>query len=291
MRMSGRTYTEFQISEKSMDVGGVNIAYTDTGPQDGRVLLCVHGLLSNGRDYDFLARHMASRGYRVLSVDLPGRGRSDQLSSSDLYILPTYIPYILSVIAAEIGTKPFDWLGVSLGGMIAMACHAMDGINLERIILVDIGAEISAQALDRIAKFAKLPIEFTNKEDAVAFLKMRCASWGITDEAIWDHLITYNLVERYDGRYCLHYDSAIGVAINDTNETVVLWDSWGQIKQHVLLIRGEESDLLPTVVAQKMIESYQGKSIKEIVFEGCGHVPNLMQTDHIEVVAAWLCDG
>ncbi len=280
--------TIFEISEKSLDVNGLTIAYTDVGPRDGRVLLCVHGLLSNGRDYDFLALHMAHHGYRVLSVDLPGRGKSDRFPDPALYTVASYFPYVLSVIATEIGERPFDWLGVSLGGMIAMACHAMDGVNLSRMILVDIGAEISGDALDYVSAFAKTPIDFTNKEDAISFLKKRCGAWGIMDEDIWNHLIAHNIVSIGDGHFTMHYDPEIGEALADHNETIEFWDLWKLVKQDVLIIRGEKSKLLPASVSQKMVDLYQGAGIEEIAFKACGHVPNLMQEDHIAAVTRWL---
>jgi pimeloyl-ACP methyl ester carboxylesterase len=43
-----------------------------------RVLLCVHGLTRNGRDFDVLANALAS-DYRVVCPDIVGRGRSDRL--------------------------------------------------------------------------------------------------------------------------------------------------------------------------------------------------------------------
>jgi pimeloyl-ACP methyl ester carboxylesterase len=54
--------------------GFVRVAYVEWGPPDaGQVVLCVHGLTRNSRDFDFLAQRLAKRGLRVIAPDLPGR--------------------------------------------------------------------------------------------------------------------------------------------------------------------------------------------------------------------------
>ena len=53
------------------------VAYTEWGASDNpRVLVCVHGLTRNGRDFDVLAAALAGE-YRVVCPDVVGRGASD----------------------------------------------------------------------------------------------------------------------------------------------------------------------------------------------------------------------
>jgi alpha-beta hydrolase superfamily lysophospholipase len=57
--------------------GFLRIAYMDWGPPDAaQVVLCVHGLTRNSRDFDFLARRLAARGLRVLVPDLRDAARA-----------------------------------------------------------------------------------------------------------------------------------------------------------------------------------------------------------------------
>lgn len=46
-------------------------------PGDRRPFLLVHGLASNARTWDGVAKHLAAAGHRVLAVDLRGHGESD----------------------------------------------------------------------------------------------------------------------------------------------------------------------------------------------------------------------
>ncbi len=278
----------YEIEQKSFEVSGFKIAYTETGAKDGRVLFCVHGLLSNGRDYDFLAREMAARGYRVIAMDLPGRGSSDCFDDYSLYSPPSYIHFCHALLNHVCAGKPFDWFGVSLGGMIGMAMINIEGLKMERLILVDVGAEISGDALNMVAQIAKAPPVYHSYEAAKQALRRRCASWGINDPAIWEHLEKYNIIKDRQGMFAFHYDPAIAKALPAINESVQLWDLWRQIKQPVLLIRGGQSMLLSAETALKMRFEYSGKSFDMVTFNACGHVPNMMQKDHIDALSSWL---
>jgi pimeloyl-ACP methyl ester carboxylesterase len=56
------------------------VAYTEWGdPASPHVVVCLHGLSRQGRDFDRLAAALAREGRRVLCPDLVGRGRSGWL--------------------------------------------------------------------------------------------------------------------------------------------------------------------------------------------------------------------
>jgi fatty-acyl-CoA synthase len=83
-----------------------------------RVLVCVHGLTRNGRDFDHVARALAD-AYRVVCPDMPGRGRSDWLRDPADYNYPVYTGD-LTVLMARLGAENVDWLGTSMGGILGM---------------------------------------------------------------------------------------------------------------------------------------------------------------------------
>lgn len=278
-----------QVQEKTLDINGFSLAYTETGPKDGPVVFCVHGLLSNSRVFDFLAIELAKSGYRTIAIDLPGRGKSQHFADHNLYAAPNYVPYCLALIAHTTNGAPFTWLGVSLGGILGMVCHAIEGFQMTRFICVDIGPEIPKQGMTAIEKLAKASSTFNSKNDAIIALKTRCNNWGIEDDTIWDHLITHNIIAcDNDKTYRFNIDDGIGKALNPNADPVDLWELWEDIKQSTLLIRGGLSGLLPQTTAKAMSERYQGASFHEIVYEKCGHAPNLMQEDHTKDVADWL---
>ena len=75
------------------EIGGAacRVAVHEWGRPDAeRVVLCLHALNRNGRDFDFLARALAA-DRRVLCPDLPGRGDSDRLADPADYNHQTYL--------------------------------------------------------------------------------------------------------------------------------------------------------------------------------------------------------
>jgi pimeloyl-ACP methyl ester carboxylesterase len=64
------------MNTRHLDVNGGRIAYDETGPADGPLVLCLHGLGETRRSYRFLAPLLAAAGYRVVTTDMRGCGES-----------------------------------------------------------------------------------------------------------------------------------------------------------------------------------------------------------------------
>src|SRR3954452_14917791 len=76
---------------------GHRITYDVHGDGD-RVLVLVHGLLMNRRMYDTLAPDIASRGNRVVTVDLLGHGRSDRIDDREIYSMTAFADQVLALL-------------------------------------------------------------------------------------------------------------------------------------------------------------------------------------------------
>jgi len=83
--------------EGSFTYRGHRISYDVHGTGD-RVLVLVHGLLMNRRMYDTLAPEIASRGHRVVTVDLLGHGRSDRLAARQIYSMTAFADQVLALL-------------------------------------------------------------------------------------------------------------------------------------------------------------------------------------------------
>jgi pimeloyl-ACP methyl ester carboxylesterase len=97
---------------------GQRIAYADYGEGD-RVLVLVHGLLMNRHMYDHLAPEMASRGFRVITVDLLGHGASDMPTDMRAYNMSTFADQLATVID-ELGLDRPVVGGTSLGANVSL---------------------------------------------------------------------------------------------------------------------------------------------------------------------------
>ncbi|HEY4999630.1 MAG TPA: alpha/beta fold hydrolase, partial [Usitatibacter sp.] len=127
--------------------GFVKVAYSEWGPREAeQVVVCVHGLTRNKRDFDFLALRLAQRGLRVLAPDLPGRGNSDWVATPTDYSTPLYLAAVSAVIARS-GARAVDYVGTSLGGHVGMEMAALPGNPIRRLVLNDFGARVAGVAL------------------------------------------------------------------------------------------------------------------------------------------------
>lgn len=268
--------------------GFSRLSYAEWGdPANPRVLVCVHGLTRNARDFDFLARELC-QDYRVICPDLPGRGDSDWLILKNNYSLPVYVQ-VMATLLARLDVERVDWLGTSLGGLIGMTLAATPGNPIGRMVLNDIGPFLPEAALRRIAGFVGADPRFTTLEEAEAYLHEALASFGIRDAAHWGHVVESSIRPTADGDgFRLHYDPGISVVFSDPTalKDVDIWPVWEAITCPVLLLRGAESDLLSEDTAAQMTR--RGPKADLIEFPGCGHAPALFEPVQIAVVKDWL---
>src|SRR5438093_13102390 len=97
---------------------GHRIAYEEYGEGD-RVLVLIHGLLMNRRMYDRLAPEMASRGHRVIAVDLLGHGDSDKPVDMRNYSMSSFANQVAALIAHLELDSPVVG-GTSLGANVTL---------------------------------------------------------------------------------------------------------------------------------------------------------------------------
>jgi pimeloyl-ACP methyl ester carboxylesterase len=105
-------------TEGSFRFNGHRIAFADYGEGD-RVLVLAHGLLMNRHMYDKLAPEMASRGMRVITVDLLGHGASDKPADMRAYNMPGFGDQLAALVDHLELDRPIVG-GTSLGANAAL---------------------------------------------------------------------------------------------------------------------------------------------------------------------------
>ncbi|WP_353362116.1 alpha/beta hydrolase [Acidovorax sp. FG27] len=262
------------------------------------VVLCVHGLSRQGRDFDVLARRL-SRHARVICPDVAGRGQSDWLADPAGYQVPVYAGDMLALLAQVHARAPIatlDWVGTSMGGLIGMAVCGQPGLPLpvpvRRLVLNDVGPVIEWQALQRIGTYLGRPVRFDSEQQAADALWAISRSFGPHTPAQWLALSRAMLRPHEQGGFTLHYDPAIALPFRAvTGEAArageaLLWQLYDQIAAQVLLLRGAESDLLSPATAAAMAR--RGPQARCIEFAGVGHAPTLVADDQVQAVARFL---
>jgi pimeloyl-ACP methyl ester carboxylesterase len=265
------------------------LAYHEWPAREGmgaRVLFCVHGLTRNAQDFAALAPAFLD-GWRVIAVDLPGRGRSEWLKDPADYNYSTYVADVVGLLD-HLDIRDVDWVGTSLGGIVGMMVAGLFPGRIGRLVLNDVGARISAAGLRRILSYAGGKTRFASRAEVERALRRNFAGFGIRTEANWQRLFSSSLVEEEDGRTRLAYDPAI-VASSPAPEDVQdidLEPVWEKVHCPTLILRGAESDILTRATAQTMRDGKSGVTVVEI--PGAGHAPSLMEPDQIAPIVRWL---
>lgn len=257
-------------------------------PDNPRVLLCVHGLTRNGRDFDDLARALALE-YRVVCPDVVGRGRSDWLKVKADYALPLYLADMVTLIA-RLGVERVHWLGTSMGGILGMLLAGQPDTPVTRLVLNDLGPVITASSLQRIGQYVGTAPDFPSLEAAEAYLREVSAPFGPLTDAQWRHLAVHSVRPVGDaaGSFRMAYDPGIGEVFRATPlvADVDLWGAYDAVRCPTLALRGAESDLLESHVHAAMAE--RGPRAQIVEFAGVGHAPMLMAAEQIAVVRDFL---
>jgi len=265
--------------------GTVWLSFMDFGERSrDRVVMCVHGLTRNGRDFDRLAVAMV-KDFRVIEVDVAGRGRSGWLADKSEYNYPTYLKHMAALLDYR-GLQQVDWVGTSMGGLIGMFLAAQPESPIRRLVLNDVGPFIPKAALERIGARVGQDPRFKRLQDAALYFQEIYADFGVPDELGWSDLTLHSTTRQEDGTYALHYDPAIGEVFKTALDDVDLWAVWDAITCPVLVLRGERSDVLSRETAQEMTR--RGPKAEVVEFAGCGHAPALMSEEQIRVVHDWL---
>ena len=279
-----------QVRERTVQCIGAHglhrMAYREWGdPINPRVLICVHGLTRNGRDFDTLASIM-SRDYRVVCPDVVGRGRSEWLKVKDDYALPQYVAGLITLIA-RLDVESVHWVGTSMGGLIGMLIACQPGNPIHRLVLNDVGPVVTVASIERIGQYVGTAPRFDDIAQAEAYLREVCAPFGALADEQWRHL-TENVVTEVEGGLTMAYDPGIGDPFrkNPLVEDVDLWPVYDAIRCPTLVMRGAESDLLERATAEEMAR--RGPCAKVVEVPGVGHAPMLLDETQIGEVRGFL---
>ena len=267
------------------------MAYWEWGdPGNPQVLVCVHGLTRQGRDFDTLAQALCGH-YRVVCPDVVGRGESDWLPDPAGYGVPSYVADMVTLLA-RLQAGAVDWVGTSMGGLIGMGLASLPNNPVRRLVLNDVGPRIEFAALERIGRYVGAPISWATFEEAAEALRLVSIGFGPHTREQWHALTRAQLRQNADGRWISRYDPGIAIPFKALTAEMAqageahLWQAWDRITARTLVLRGAQSDLLSEETAREM--SNRGPKAAVLAFEGVGHAPTLVAPDQVEAVRRFL---
>jgi len=117
------------------------------------------------------------------------------------------------------------------------------------------------------------------------------AEFGHHDLEGWQAL-TRNVFTEQDGRWGKHYDLRIAEPMaKESPETIkasegLLWPAFEAFPAPVMIVRGEQSDLLTTETAQQMLD--RNPRARLFTVPDVGHAPTLRTDDQITPIEQFL---
>lgn len=253
-------------------------------------VICIPGLTRNARDFDDLGPWLAQQGRRVIGVDLRGRGRS-QKGAAATYRPATYVDDVRRLLRDQ-GIERAHFIGTSLGGVVTMTLAMGNRSVVAGAVLNDIGPEVGAAGLQRIASY-------TGK--GIGSLKSWSEATAATREAYqttfprfgdedWRKITERSFKLNEASELILDYDPAIvrgGAPKLSRLVEHVLWRGFKRLAAcgPTLAIRGGLSDLFEQTTLARM------KAVRPTLMSAqipdVGHAPTLNEPESRRALEAF----
>lgn len=307
------------------DAQGVHrMAYWQWGDAAAEhVVVCVHGLSRQGRDFDVLARALCARAeregqpIRVICPDVVGRGKSDWLKDPVSYQIPNYAAD-MQVLLAELKPTTLDWVGTSMGGLIGMvvcaqlafarASHAANQVApavvpapavVRKLVLNDVGPAIQWEAIQRIGRYVGNAPRFASLEKAAQAMWIISTGFGPHTPAQWLELSRYmvksveptgdaQVAGSAEGSVVLHYDPAIAVPFRAiTKESTAQGETglWALYDAITAQTLVVRGALSDLLTTETAQAMIErGPKARLVTFDGVGHAPTLIAPNQVNAV-------
>ena len=287
--MSNADYLEFNwTSNDGLKLYGRD--YVPAQESAKLTVIAIHGLTRNSADFSGIASLLRDNGYRVLAVDVRGRGKSERASDPMTYVPPVYAADI-SALLDQKGIERAIFLGTSMGGLITMCLAGIRPQAIAATILNDVGPEVAPEGLARIAAYTGKSVTINNWDDAYEYARqINEVAFPHYDASDWSAFAKRIFTENSEGVPVLAYDPNISAPIRAGGSAALVPDLWPLFKvlaeRPTLIVRGGTSDLLSPSIAGRMLS--EGEKAKLVEVPDIGHAPMLDEPEAKEAILDFL---
>jgi len=229
------------FTERTAKANRITLHYLDWGPADAPPVVLLHGITGHARVWDHLASRLVP-GRRVLALDQRGHGDSDP---ADVYN-PVVAFDDLTGVVDQLGLASLVLFGLSMGGRNGMYFTSKQPARVQKLVVVDIGPEISAKA-SAPASGPPEPEAWDSIEQAAQHLYRGNPFPGIH---YYRWVASHSLRQQPDGALVWKWHPS--VKTRRTTGDVDWWALLRTITPPTLVLRGEHSTVLDRDVAERM---------------------------------------
>jgi pimeloyl-ACP methyl ester carboxylesterase len=202
-------------------------------------IVLLHGGAQNAHTWDTVALALDRP---LVAIDLPGHGHSDHRPEGPFS--PRDNARDVAAAVRELAPDARMVVGMSLGGLTAIALTAHAPELVRRAVLVDVTPGVDRDKAAPIAQFIAGPESFESFDEILA----RTIEFNPTrSEQSLRRGVLHNAVERDDGRWVWRYQRPTiseGAPVDELEvpaDFATLWDDLGSIDVPLMLVRGMAS--------------------------------------------------
>ncbi len=194
-------------------------------------LVLLHGGAQNAHTWDTVALAL---GRPLVAIDLPGHGHSDGGISGSLNVGANADD--IAVVIAALCPTPIPVVGMSLGGMTALALTDLHPEVVSQLVLVDVTPGVDGVKAQQIVAFIDGPETFPSFEELLA----RTIEFNPTrTESSLRRGILHNAVQQDDGSWVWRYrrfreEGEVGTHPDFTDR----WEAVSRVAVPLMLVRG-----------------------------------------------------
>ena len=223
-----------QVRRESVEVdeSGRRLSALVWGAASPRYVL-LHGGAQNAHTWDTVALAL---GEPLVAIDLPGHGHSDH--RDDGPFSPRDNARDVAVAVRVLAPDAAVVVGMSLGGLTAIALASSAPALVRRLVLVDVTPGVDREKAAPIAQFIAGPESFDSFEEILA----RTIEFNPTrSESSLRRGVLHNAIQRDDGRWVWRYQRPRVIESADMEipaDYATLWDDVGSVTVPLMLVRG-----------------------------------------------------
>ena len=252
--------------ERHVLLGRMRFHYLDWGTAGQPPMVFLHGGGLNAHTWDLVCLSLR-RERHCVALDQRGHGESEWSPQMD-YGTESHVADIEAFVD-HLGLERFVLVGMSLGGINALAWAARHSHRLAGLVVVDVGPEIRVDGVKKIAAFTS---EAAPLDSVEAFVERALAFNPRRNRDLLRRSLLHNLRRMPDGRYMWKYDQRHRGKVDAAayaRRRDLLWSAVDRVECPVLVVRGAESDVFHDEDAERLAGRFRhGRWVK---VAGAGH--------------------
>ena len=228
-------------------------------------LVLLHGGAQNAHTWDSVALAL---GRPLVAIDLPGHGRSDWRDDHDY--MPRCNAEAVSVAVEQLAPRAAAVVGMSLGGLTALALASRRPDLVRRVVVVDVTPGTNAVKAEPIVSFVAGPESFASFEEILERTVLHNPTRSLSSLR---RGVLHNAKPREDGRWVWRYDRLnrlrSAAASGGDLGLGVFWDDVEKLRVPLLLVRGALSGVVDDADVAELRRRKLDAEV--VVVEGAGH--------------------